>query len=862
MNKKRIVIGVLAHVDSGKTTLSEAILYLSGEIRTLGRVDHKDAYLDTNQIERERGITIFSKQAVFSFNNSLFTLLDTPGHIDFSTETERALSVLDYAILLISASDGVQSHTLSLWKVLEKYNIPTFIFINKMDMPITDKNTLLKEVKEKLSQSCTDFTDISSDMEGTALLDETLMEEYLQNGFFSDTALANAINSRKLFPCFFGSALKTNGVNEFLAALDRYTIMPDYKKEFGGKVYKISTDEKGQRITHLKLTGGVLKVKDLINEEKVNEIRIYSGDKYESVKEVYPGTVCTVSGLTNSFSGQGLGFENDSSSLIFEPVFSYKIKFEDNYDINMSLKNLRKLEEENSQLNILWNEQLSEIHIQLMGEVQCEVLKRIIKERFDMNVSFEKGGIIYKETIENTVVGVGHYEPLRHYSEVQLLLEPGKRGTDIILKNDCSEEELDKNWQRLIMTHLEEKTHLGVLTGFPVTDIKITLLTGKAHKKHTEGGDFRQATYRAVRQGLMQAKSILLEPWYNFTITLPSSSLGRAMTDIQNMGGKFNVPETDGGTSVIKGSAPVIGLCDYQSELRSYTHGMGFLECTPHGYEPCENQDKIVEEIGYDPKKDTENSPDSIFCSHGAGFLVKWDEVHNYMHTENKFKKEVEEEISTPLTQQRKSFSATDEELLKIFEMTYGKIKRKSHNHLASQKLPESVKVKYCSTCSKKTEGEYLLVDGYNILFSWFDLKNAKGDDLEYAREYLINRLSNYKVMQNFEIIIVFDAYKVKNNPGSTEKIGNVTVVYTKEAETADHYIEKFAKKAVKNYKVRVATSDRLEQLIIFGGGAFRISAEEFLKEIEMTEDKIDELISNLNTEQKNKFNDGINLDN
>jgi len=432
MNKKRIVIGVLAHVDSGKTTLSEAILYLSGEIRTLGRVDHKDAYLDTNQIERERGITIFSKQAVFSFNNSLFTLLDTPGHIDFSTETERALSVLDYAILLISASDGVQSHTLSLWKVLEKYNIPTFIFINKMDMPITDKNTLLKEVKEKLSQSCTDFTDISSDMEGTALLDETLMEEYLQNGFFSDTALANAINSRKLFPCFFGSALKTNGVNEFLAALDRYTIMPDYKKEFGGKVYKISTDEKGQRITHLKLTGGVLKVKDLINEEKVNEIRIYSGDKYESVKEVYPGTVCTVSGLTNSFSGQGLGFENDSSSLIFEPVFSYKIKFEDNYDINMSLKNLRKLEEENSQLNILWNEQLSEIHIQLMGEVQCEVLKRIIKERFDMNVSFEKGGIIYKETIENTVVGVGHYEPLRHYSEVQLLLEPGKRGTDIL----------------------------------------------------------------------------------------------------------------------------------------------------------------------------------------------------------------------------------------------------------------------------------------------------------------------------------------------------------------------------------------------------------------------------------------------
>ncbi len=843
--KKKITLGVLAHVDSGKTTLSEAMLFLSGEIRTLGRVDTKDAFLDTNEIEKSRGITIFSKQATFSVGDTDFTLVDTPGHVDFSAETERALSVLDYAILLISASDGVQSHTLSLWKALEKYNVPTFIFVNKMDMGIADKKLLLANVKENLHSSCIDMSAIASDeAESLALCSEDLMNEFLNNGSFSSESIRSAISDRKLFPCYFGSALKTQGITEFLEALSIYTVQKPGGNEFGAKVFKISTDERGQRLTHLKVTSGKICVKDSLGDEKINEIRIYSGVKYKNEQEATSGTVCAVLGLANTYVGQGLGCECDISSFTFEPVFSYKVKLDDGYDIATALRNLKKFEEEETQLHSTWNEQLGEIHIQLMGEVQSEVLKSVLKSRFDMNVDFEKGSIIYKETIRNSVLGVGHFEPLRHYAEVQLLLEPGKSGSGIIFENKCNDDELDKNWQRLILTHLEEKTHLGVLIGAPITDIKITLMSGRAHKKHTEGGDFRQATYRAVRQGLMQADSVLLEPWYSLTLTVPTANLGRAMTDIQNMGGKFTPPENRDDVSVLKGYAPVAGLCNYSAEVRAYSHGLGTLECMPAGYEPCKNQDEIVSEKQYNPEQDTENTPDSVFCDHGAGFVVKWNEVYQHMHLEDPRKKNEQELIAARTAPIRSSNYADDDELMRIFERTYGKIQRKSHSAMKSQKLPETVAKKYRTP--KQKDGEFLLVDGYNILFSWFDLNNATSEDLDFARNYLINRLSNYKVMKNYEIIIVFDAYKVKNNPGSLEKIGNVTVVYTKEAETADNYIERTAKEIHKNYDVTVATSDRLEQIIIYGTGAIRISAEEFLKDVEQTEVKISDILQDL----------------
>ncbi len=843
--KKKITLGVLAHVDSGKTTLSEAMLFLSGEIRTLGRVDTKDAFLDTNEIEKSRGITIFSKQATFSVDDTDFTLVDTPGHVDFSAETERALSVLDYAILLISASDGVQSHTLSLWKALEKYNVPTFIFVNKMDMPIANRDFLLSNIKETLHSSCIDMSAFDSEeTESLALCSEELMNEFLSDGSFSAESIRSAISDRKLFPCYFGSALKTQGITEFLGALSLYTLQKLGGTEFGAKVFKISTDERGQRLTHLKVTSGKICVKDSLGDEKINEIRIYSGVKYKNEQEATVGTVCAVLGLSSTYVGQGLGCENDISSFTFEPVFSYKVKLDDGYDLTTALRNLKKFEEEETQLHSSWNEQLGEIHIQLMGEVQSEVLKSVLKSRFDMNVEFEKGSIIYKETIRNSVLGVGHFEPLRHYAEVQLLLEPAKRGSGIIFENKCSDDELDKNWQRLILTHLEEKTHLGVLIGVPITDIKITLMSARAHKKHTEGGDFRQATYRAVRQGLMQADSVLLEPWYSFTLTVPTANLGRAMTDIQNMGGKFTPPENRDDVSVLKGYAPVAGLCNYSAEVRAYSHGLGSLECMPAGYEPCKNQDEIIIEKQYNPEQDTENTPDSVFCDHGAGFVVKWNEVHQHMHLEDPRKKKEQELISARSTPIRSSNYADDDELMRIFERTYGKIQRKSHSAMKSQKLPETVAKKYRTP--KQKDGEFLLVDGYNILFSWFDLNSATSEDLDFARNYLINRLSNYKVMKNYEIIIVFDAYKVKNNPGSLENIGNVTVVYTKEAETADSYIERTAKEIRKNYDVTVATSDRLEQIIIYGTGAIRISAEEFLKDVEQTEEKISDILENL----------------
>ncbi len=851
---KNLTIGILAHVDSGKTTLSEALLYTTGEIRKLGRVDHKDAFLDTNEIERDRGITIFSKQAVFTYSDMSVSLLDTPGHVDFSAETERVLGVLDYAILVVSGSEGVQSHTESLFKLLEHYGIPVFIFVNKTDMPSFDKEQVLKDIKERFGELCIDFSPegFPAENEALALCSENLMEEYLNTGAFSTQTLTTAIKTRKVFPCFFGSALRLEGIEHFLSALDKYTLASVYPEVFGAKIYKISEDERGQKLAHIKVTGGCLMVKETIElsdltgnitNEKINEIRIYSGTKYKNITEARGGQICVLTGLSAVYSGQGLGFENHSTERLFEPVFSYAVKFDEPCDINTALKSMKKLEEEDSQLHIVWNPQLEEIHIQLMGEVQSEVLRRVIKKRFGLSVSFEESGVIYKETISNTVEGAGHYEPLRHYAEVHLLLEPLKRGSGVIFKTDCSEDILDKNWQRLILTHLAEKTHLGVLTGSPITDIKITLIAGRAHQKHTEGGDFRQATYRAVRQGLRLAESILLEPWYSFIITVPSENIGRAMNDIQNMGGKFSPPEISGELSVLKGNAPVSKLRSYQQEITSYTHGTGKISLEFSGYEECLNQEEVIEKFGYDCDSDTENTADSVFCSHGAGYLVKWNEADSLMHIEKRTDKKEQILVSPHPRNQR--ITASDDELIEIFERTYGKIQRKNYNTLKTQKIPAKATEKYRPPQKNKTvDGEYLLVDGYNILFSWYDLSNASKEDIDLARSILINRLSNYHIMQNAEIIVVFDAYKVKGNLGSIEKDGNISVVYTKEAETADSYIEKTSKQLMKNYAVKVATSDRLEQIIIFGGGAVRISAEEFLREIELSEEKIQEILN------------------
>lgn len=853
---KNLNLGILAHVDSGKTTLSEAMLYNCNEIRTLGRVDHKNAFLDTNKIEKERGITIFSKEARMTFSDMKITLLDTPGHIDFSAETERVLSVLDYAVLVISGLDGVQSHTESLFDVLSHYKVPVFIFVNKMDMDV-DKKEVFDNIRERFGDMCVDFSnELSPDFfESIAMCSENLMEEYLEKGEISKEAIQSEIKMRNIFPCFFGSALKNQGVLELLLGLEEYTLETVYPAELGGKVFKISEDERGQRLTHIKLTGGKLKVKEQIGEasEKINEIRLYSGAKFTSVQEISAGEICTLTGVTSLSAGDGFGFETSGSGKIFHPVFSYKINLPENVDINIAVRNLKKLEEEDSSLRIEWNPVLCQVHIQLMGEVQSEVLKKIILERFGMEVSFEESGIIYKETLKEKSIGMGHYEPLRHYAEVQLLLEPQKRGSGLIFKADCPEDELDKNWQRLILTHLEEKTHLGVLTGSPITDLKITLIAGRAHQKHTEGGDFRQATYRAVRHGLKCGESVLLEPWYSFRIQVPSENIGRVMTDIQNMGGRFSPPELTGDFSVLKGEAPVKQLMSYPKEIVSFTHGVGKISFNLSGYEECINQDAVIEEIGYNFDADTENTADSVFCSHGAGFLVRWDEAEKYMHIEKRTGKK--ENLESSVQREYKKITATDDELIEIFERTYGKIQRKNYNEIKPKKLTSAQIKSYKQNHpkEKKVQGEYLLVDGYNIIFSWYELEGATGDDLDFAKNLLVRRLSNYYEMQNAEIIVVFDAYKVRGGARLVERWGNISVVYTKEAETADSYIEKTSKELIKNYSVKVATSDRLEQIIIFGGGAVRISAEEFLKEIETAENKIREII---NTENKKSAKD------
>ena len=845
---KKIVIGITAHVDSGKTTLAEALLYCSGNLRSMGRVDHKDAFLDNNVIERERGITVFSKQACLDYNNSSFTLVDTPGHVDFSAETERTLKVLDYAVLVVSGSEGVQSHTEVIWKLLKDYNVPVFLFVNKMDISFKSKTELLFELKKRFGDGFVDFGE-EIQTEELAICNDDLMEEYL-NGEISKETIAKAILGRKVFPCIFGSALKNTNVDEFLGVLDEYTINLNSQKDFSARVYKISFDEQGNRLTHLKITGGVLDVKEIVSyidihgeehQDKINQIRIYNGSKFAQKNQATFGELCAVVGLGNTFAGQGLGKEMNDENVYMEPVFNYKVILPEGVDSHKALVMLRRFEEEEPTLRISWNEQLCEIHMRLMGQVQLDVLKRMIHDKFDLDVAFGTGSIAYKETIAQAVVGIGHYEPLRHYAEVHLLLEPTKRGSGLTFCSDCSEDELNKNWQRLILTHLAEKTHIGVLTGSPVTDMKITLLAGRAHLKHTEGGDFRQATYRALRQGLRCAKSVLLEPWYDFVLRIPCECVGRAMNDIEQMHGRVSPVENDGEYCVLKGSAPVSKICEYHTEVAGYSKGAGRLVCSFKGYEECHNQDEVVSCICYDADADLENSADSVFCSHGAGFVVRWDEVSRYAHISHEDNKQEQMQVNT---KQYVRTEVTDEELLRIFESTYGPIKRVLHTAMKTQKASHEPKK---SKPRKIIQGdEYLLIDGYNIIFAWDELKTISEDNLEYARNRLIDIVCNYQGYTNINVILVFDAYKVKGNKGEIERVHGVDVVYTKEAETADMYIEKVTHKLGKNNRVRVATSDNLEQLIILAGGAVRMSAEEFLKEIKKTENDIREYLRTL----------------
>lgn len=849
---KRLTAGILAHVDAGKTTLSEAMLYRTGDIRKLGRVDHKDAFLDTHTLERSRGITIFSKQAVLHNGEDIITLLDTPGHTDFSAEAERSLQVMDYAILIISGTDGVQSHTETLWQLLKSYHIPVFIFVNKMDISQLDKNLIMAGLHRRLDGSCVDFGSKFRESityecgEAAALCDEALMQEFLEKGSICAESIAKSVAHRRIFPCFFGSALKLDGVDALLSALSHYTLSPEYDDRFSATVFKITEDEHSNRLTHLKITGGSLKVKAVVGEnenaEKINAIRIYSGSKFKTVDEVFAGTVCAVTGLTKTYSGQGLGFSADSPLPVLEPLFSYRIILPENIDIYNGLSVLRRLEDEDPQLRVVWNEQLKEIHLQLMGEIQLEILKSVIKQRFGFDVEFGEGSISYKETIAAPVAGIGHYEPLRHYAEVHLLLEPAESGSGLRFVSECREDKLDRSWQRLILTHLAEKKHIGVLTGSPITDMKITLTAGRAHLKHTEGGDFRQATYRAVRQGLMSAESILLEPWYSFYITLPTECAGKAMTDLSRMNAEFSVPEA-GGTDELKisGKAPASQMRGYQSELNAYTGGKGRLVCIPDGYRPCINADEVIEQFGYSCESDLENTADSVFCSHGAGYTVKWNEVPDYAHIGNDSKENNPEQPAQKLRNEFKTQQASDKELMQIFERTYGKINRDERS--AMRKAPEKT-VKPYKAAALPTGPEYLLVDGYNIIFAWDSLKKSAQHNLDLARNELINILCNYQGYKRCELIVVFDAYKVKGNKGEVERHGGISVVYTKEAETADMYIEKATRTLGKKHRVRVATSDGLEQLIILGAGAARMSAEELRLEVSETEKRIRDFIS------------------
>ena len=857
---KRLVVGILAHVDSGKTTLSEAMLYRSGTIRKLGRVDHKDAFLDTDALEKARGITIFSKQALLNVKNTAVTLLDTPGHVDFSTETERTLQVLDYAVLVISGTDGVQSHTETLWRLLRRYRVPTFVFINKMDLPGPGREALLAQLTHRLGEGFVDFgTDADARDEALALCDERLMEAVLENGALSDAQITAAIARRHVFPCWFGAALKLEGVDALLAGLDAYTRPAPALDAFGAKVFKLSPDEQGGRLTWLRVTGGSLKVKALLQgeadgepwAEKANQLRLYSGAKYTLAEEIFPGQVCAVTGLTRARPGEGLGAQRDSDMPVLEPVLSYQVLLPEGADVHAALGKLHRLEEEEPQLHVVWNETLGEIHVQLMGEVQLEVLRSLLAERYGLCVEFGPGGILYKETITEPMEGVGHYEPLRHYAEVHLKLEPLPAGSGLQFAADCREEVLDKNWQRLVLTHLEEKQHLGVLIGAPLTDVKITLIAGRAHLKHTEGGDFRQATYRAVRQGLMMARRIgktqLLEPWYAFRLELPAENLGRALNDIQRMEGSFDPPETspDGQTATLTGKAPAASMGSYPMEVVSYTRGRGRLSLTLDGYRPCHNTQQVVEAAGYEPEHDVENPADSVFCAHGAGFVVPWDQVRNYMHVDSGWGRARPAEAAAPAAPQRRAaaYRATleeDEELLKIFERTYGPIKR---DPLAAFRPVQKRERPDFAAEQWTIAPEYLLVDGYNIIFAWDELNALSKQSLDAARKKLADILCNYQGFKKCVVILVFDAYRVPGSPGSIEQYHNIHIVYTKEAETADMFIEHVTHEIGKDRRVRVATSDGMEQIIILGHGALRVSARMFHEEVQQVEKEIKQLI-------------------
>ncbi len=864
MNDKNTVLGILAHVDAGKTTLSEAMLYLSGKLKTLGRVDHRDSFLDTHSLERQRGITIFSKQAILPLGEGSLTLLDTPGHVDFSAEAERTLSVLDCAVLVISGTDGVQAHTETLWKLLERYRVPTFLFITKMDLPGPGKEALMGELTARLSEHCVDFgAPEDARLENVALCDEAAMEEYLADGVIGDETIRALMAGRKLFPCFFGSGLRTEGVRELLDALEQYAPRPEYGPDFAARVYKISRDAQGNRLTWLKVTGGSLKVRSLLRysdaagetaEEKISQLRLYSGTKFETAEEIGAGWVCAALGLSATRPGQGLGAEADAEAAVLEPVMSYRLRLEKGTDPMFLLPKLMQLDQEDPQLHVVWNDQAGEISVQLMGKIQAEIFKSLVKDRFDTEIELDAGHILYRETIKNTVEGVGHFEPLRHYAEVHLLLEPLPAGSGLSFDSIVPEDALDRNWQRLILTHLAEKQHRGVLTGAPITDMRITLAAGKAHLKHTEGGDFRQATYRAVRQGLMQAESVLLEPWYSFALEVPAEQIGRAITDVRAMNGTFSSPEEHGEYLRLEGAAPAAKLTNYMEELVAWSHGRGRLSLTPCGYRPCAEQKRIVEEIGYEPERDEANPADSVFCSHGAGVNIRWNEVPAYMHLESVLKPRQEDSAPQPVRRWR-SLSIDERELEAIMEREFGPIRRPEYR--ARQ---VNAAVNEVSQISNRKE--YIIVDGYNLIFAWDELKALAAERLDLARERLMDILSGYAGFTGAKLVLVFDGFRTPGNPGSRTEYHNISVAFTKDGETGDAYIERLVNEIGKNYAVRVVTSDNLIRVSALRSGVLRCSSGEFKGEAEWVLAQIEEVLKKTNfNAHKTRMIDGTRRD-
>ena len=861
MSNNNIVLGILAHVDAGKTTLSEAMLYLSGKLKKLGRVDHRDSFLDNNSLERARGITIFSKQAVMPLGEMTVTLLDTPGHVDFSAEAERSLQVLDYAVLVISGTDGVQAHTETLWKLLERYNVPVFIFVTKMDLPGCDRQALMEGLRTRLSERCVDFSAGGDALfESAAMCSEEAMDEYIETGSIGTERVRDMLRRREIFPCCFGSGLRTEGVAEFLDMLELYARPADGGGDFAARVYKIARDAQGNRMTFMKVTGGALRVRSLMKysdrdgnafEEKISQLRIYSGAKYDTAETVQPGQICAALGLSGTYPGQGLGAASDFAEPLLEPVMSYRVILPPQSDPAVLLPKLMQLDQEDPQLHIVWNERTREISVQLMGRVQAEIFRSLVKERFDTDITLDTGRIMYRETIKDTVEGVGHFEPLRHYAEVHLLLEPLPRGSGIELSSSCPEDELDRNWQRLILTHLAEKQHIGVLTGSPVTDIRFTLAAGRAHIKHTEGGDFRQATYRAVRQGLMQAESILLEPWYSFVLEVPPEQIGRAISDVRAMNGEIDSPEDAGGMMRLEGAVPVAGMNEYMQELLAYTHGRGRLSLTPGGYRACREQQKIADAIGYEPERDTDNPADSVFCSHGAGVNIPWDQVRDYMHLESCLKPPAEETPVTAVPRYR-NLSIDERELEAIMEREFGKIKRPQYSARQVNAAP--------SEPAFEKKPEFIIVDGYNLIFAWDELKKLAADRLDLARGRLMDMLSNYCGFTKAKLVLVFDGFRTPGNPGSREDYHNINVAFTKDGETGDAYIERLADEIGKNYSVRVVTSDNLIRLSALRSGVLRCSSGEFRNEVEWVLGQIDAVLRKSNqSAHKTRIADKIN---